>query len=867
MHRHTRPQNALTLPDEGDEERAELFSPVKRTWDSLMALSPTVDHVEKESARPAGLRHLQKELFRPLKKVQRSDNADGLFLIEAPGMIGEARLVARRIKTLLDDGTAPDDILVVLRDMRLYADLIHEVFDEYGIPVDIEGTELLLRNAAVSTLLRTWRIPDEGYTFPQVTALLRSTYFQPQWPEVQAVPEVAQQSEVLLRLLEEPRGREEYLKAVERWAENPPPGLEDEQAEESRRRRIHELAKNCRPFLERFLHSWDTAPARATLEQHITWLHRLADDLGISNAAQENPRDQAALMRLWNELDYWLQLVQQFHGQEHVIDRKQFDHLLHTVAVQTGMARTRRGPGRVRVLSAPLARSLPADHVFLMGLAERSFPQLVPPESLFDEQQRQALKQAGLDMPGVNDLLPEEMLLFYQIITSARQHLTLSYPAVDEKGQELLPSSFLAMVLDTFQPDTIPTEQRSMLIEKYDQQEPLSLAEYRVQAACAFADNAALWPMPTELADHLMAARQVAEARFHAHDHGTYDGLFSDPQIIAEVEGLFGSERVFSPTTLESYIACPFKFFLQHVLKLETLDDPSEEIESTERGLTVHRAMARLHRRRRSAGAHGPTADVDEQLLQELETAVAESSTQSSPAAVRLWHLEGERLKRFALRYREHWQKFVAPWLKDKLHLQPEFFEIGFGLPPAEGEIMAEPLVIEMEGLQVRISGRIDRVDTVELPDGGTGFWIVDYKTGRGSYYTGKDLKEFRKLQLTLYALAVEKVLLADRNARPLGLAYWLVTDTGPKIAMPDSRKALSWIEETNAWREISTQLQRWVVEIVSRIRHGEFALKPKSDDCTSTCDFSQICRISQSRAVVNGKNWTLPLPVVDGAK
>src|SRR5439155_13741502 len=153
---------------------------------------------------------------------KRSPAASGLRRIEAPGTVGEARMVAREIKLLLLQGVRPDDVLVTMRDVLPYADLLREVFGEYGIPLDVEGTEPLLRNPAVATLLRVLRLPDEDWPFASVTALLRSGYFRPDWPATRACPEIAQHSEALLRLLGEPRGRDTYLPAVERWAESGP---------------------------------------------------------------------------------------------------------------------------------------------------------------------------------------------------------------------------------------------------------------------------------------------------------------------------------------------------------------------------------------------------------------------------------------------------------------------------------------------------------------------------------------------------------------------------------------------------------------------------------------------------------------------
>jgi ATP-dependent helicase/DNAse subunit B len=861
----------LTLPDEAGDERAELFTCSRATRAALAPLRPQVEFLPAGSppiaaAIPAGLAHLERELFRPLKEVRRSANSDGIACIEAPGMVGEARMVARQVRGLLLQGERADDILIVLRDVLPYADLLREVGHEYAIPLDVEGTEPLPRNPAVATLLRALRLPDEDWPFAQVTALLRSGYFRPDWPTTRACPEIAQHSEALLRLLGEPRGRDSYLRAVERWAESVPPALEDEQAEGSRRQRTHELAGRCREFLRQFFHAWDGAPQHANFVGHLAWVRHLADEIGLARAAAEAPQDAAALGRLWEELGHWAHLERRLHGGARVLERGQFQRTLSALAAEAGLARTPRGPGRVRVLSAPLARGVDAAHVFVMGLGERSFPRLVPPEPIFDEQERQAFRQAGLPFPSLDDLLPDEMLLFYLVVTRARRRLVLSYPAVDEKGQALLSSSFLARVRDCFAPGAIPVERRRMLIEGYDRDVPLCPAEVRVQLALNAGEAHGLQPggfgMPSDLCANLADAAELARLRFQAREHTAYEGLLRDSAVVREVCSLFGPERILSPTALENYIACPFKFFLGNVLKLEPLEEPSEEIESTDRGLAFHRALARLHTALRQAGVHQPEEAVDAHLHARLEEAVNECAVRASPAAEALWRLEGRRLQRLARRYRPHWQKFVEPWLPRGVRPRPEFFEVGFGLPDAEGATPHGPLVITGAEAEVRISGRIDRVDVAELPGGGVGFWVIDYKTGRSAHYTGGDLKEFRRLQLTLYALAVQDVLLAGKGARPLGLAYWLVTDTGPKVALPGHPRSLAWLDETEAWRKVREQLGGWVLTLVSKIRGGEFPLKPRSEHCSQTCDFVQVCRISQVRAVVEKKTWQLPLPV-----
>jgi ATP-dependent helicase/DNAse subunit B len=320
----------------------------------------------------------------------------------------------------------------------------------------------------------------------------------------------------------------------------------------------------------------------------------------------------------------------------------------------------------------------------------------------------------------------------------------------------------------------------------------------------------------------------------------------------------FGPRHVFSPTALEDYVACPFRFFLRHVLHLEPLEEPREQIEVTRRGMAFHRALARLHQQLREQGVHAPGPGVAEAVLREIGTAVEEDVHRAPGAASKeLWRIEGQRLLRVAGRYPGHWSRFVEPWLARGVAPRPHLFEADFGLPAPEGQEPVPPLVLREEGVEVCISGRIDRVDLADL-DEGLGFWIIDYKTGRSAHYTSTDLAAFRKLQLTLYALAVEAVLLAGQSARPLGLAYWLVSESGPKLALPGRSVAL-WLEEPGRWHAVRRQLIAWVAKVAEKIREGAFPLAPRSEHCTLTCPYGPVCRIGQARAV--GKVWDLPLP------
>ncbi len=111
-------------------------------------------------------------------------------------------------------------------------------------------------------------------------------------------------------------------------------------------------------------------------------------------------------------------------------------------------------------------------------------------------------------------------------------------------------------------------------------------------------------------------------------------------------------------------------------------------------------------------------------------------------------------------------------------------------------------------------------------------------------------------------------MVLAGQKARPLGLAYWLVTDTGPKWMMPATvKRRTSWLTQLEDWARVRQQLEQWVATLVTHIRQGTFPLRPREENCTETCDYSQVCRISQARVFVENRTWQLSLPVVTGSR
>src|SRR5205814_6563371 len=90
--------------------------------------------------------------------------------------------------------------------------------------------------------------------------------------------------------------------------------------------------------------------------------------------------------------------------------------------------------------------------------------------------------------------------------------------------------------------------------------------------------------------------------------------------------------KAWSVSALETYLACPFKFFAQHVLKLEEEPDDEEVMDPRRQGRFVHEVFERFFHEWQASGRRAMTpADLD--AARELFTEVVDRALERLPAA------------------------------------------------------------------------------------------------------------------------------------------------------------------------------------------------------------------------------------------
>ena len=515
--------------------------------------------------------------------------------------------------------------------------------------------------------------------------------------------------------------------------------------------------------------------------------------------------------------------------------------------------------GRVWIVEADQVRNLDVPHLFLAGLTEQSFPRGRGDDCLYLESERREFHRLGLEIRHRTSQSQDEMLLFYGIVTRARQTLTLSYAEVGSNGQPLFCSPFVTSLRDVFEPDALRVESAGGLDPVPRRDRILTPADWRTVAVDelqsgrpalfrAFAD------VNPQTARNILSGIEANAARFATVGWTVYDGKLRRAACRSSLRQRFPDEYSFSATQFERYAGCRFRFFLSDVLHIDPLESPAVATDHMERGTLVHDALADLYRELRESTGDGPAVELARQFREKVEARL-KSRVAETELAVALTEIERRLVSTwgdaYATQAAAYAGEITAGWEEPPrtLHL-----ELPFGNPPASGGGDAAdpndvPFPFVTFGSQTsatRIRGRIDRID-VGVADGRTVFNVIDYKTGKPPRFTLENVQSGTALQLALYTLAVVRLGIAGPNARPYQMGYWALRETGFTPGLKTGRKAAAALDDA-VLSELETTLDDLIPRLAAGIRDGHFPVDSDDPHCTDRCPYRTVCRITQLR-------------------
>jgi ATP-dependent helicase/DNAse subunit B len=857
----------ITLVGEATSARAELFAKTQAMARSLQRLGGAqVAGVQSPATAWPAIDHLQRNLFRSFHDVESPspavrDSLDRFHVVAASSEQAEIEEIARQVKRRLLAGVAPGEIVVSFRSTHGVADRVRQVFGDHGIPIYLDAAQRLSATPLVRSLLALMRLHAEDWPYRLLLRVvgdraLRNLDAKAQGGDARAA------AELCVRHAQLPSGRRALAEQLALWSSG------DEDAAPGTPRHA---ARRAAPALDQLAGWLGELPARGDLPAWIEAMDRLAEQAGL---ATSQPAETAAQWgRLLRGLHSAAQLDDLIGAPAADLDAAEFAQVLAATAAELPAPQTRDATGRVRVLSAESARHTRPRHLLIGGLSEDAFPaerrRLRTALSAVDAGEGASTTVDGGDE--VDELAPSEMLLFYQLVTRPTETLALSYPALDAKAQPLPPSPLLVELERAFGDAALPRTVQSLTYAAHDATAPMSRSELRRAAVAAAQDRrrellASLVRSPQSgaIGASIVDGVEMVASRARRQFSG-FEGLCSSDAMRTSLAQKYGPEYLWSPSRLEAYAGCPFKFFGEYLLKLAPLPELALESDMARRGTLLHDTLARLYERVASEAGVTPPApeEVAEQFSQTLDAVAGSRPGRGLDGALR--EIERRQIAAWAKMFAQQHDAYSRAWDHLDEPLVPKHFEVRFGgkrrrrddegEEPAAGLSTELPFELIVGDERLRFAGQIDRIDVGRVGDTVV-FSVIDYKTSARAAVNDADMAAGKQIQLPLYALAVAELLLADEQAAGLSAGYWSVRGKGYNLAARSGgplklgEVANGAVRPVAKWLADRDALVARIGEIVAEIRSGNFPVYNDDPNCGTYCPYSTVCRIGHVRSL-----------------
>ena len=339
-------------------------------------------------------------------------------------------------------------------------------------------------------------------------------------------------------------------------------------------------------------------------------------------------------------------------------------------------------------------------------------------------------------------------------------------------------------------------------------------------------------PHPLEKDGPLARAAQMGRSRA-GRSLTEFDGNLSSVAENARFALNLGSYPL-SPTSLETWAVCPFRYFLGRVLNLSALDDPEEEtvISGLNRGSLVHEILEKFVEEAAASGnlpvgGQSWGEESARRLRRIAGDVFREYERRDLTGKTVLWLVEREKILADLDTFLEK-----DPELRAQYGSAHTLVETRFG----QGEGWQEAID---QDTQIRFRGAIDRID---LNADGAPTLIMDYKTGKSDNsikaLNADPIDKGRRLQLGAYSLAAKRRF---PHAERVPAIYWFITDRGDFKSAPSEPFDINDPETLKRFRD-------GVSAITEGIRSGTFPANPGPQGWSSNCAYCDFDTLCQSR-------------------
>ncbi len=756
---------------------------------------------------------VRKKLFLSSSINLEKKHRNRIVKITAPSRDKEIEAIAKEIKTLMLTGKAePHEISVTFNLIDNYSSIVRDTFATYGIPFNLTDRLKLENSLSVIAIISFLEILNSDFYYKNIIRALSNSFIYIENFDVDALLFSATNLKIVV-------GRDNWKFSLMRGIafEENLSGL----SKSKNRIGKYKIASESLNSIDVLLSPFNE---KLTPKKFYEHLNKLTHNLNIPKniLAYNSKNKEMEIKGLTTFLDSAKEILNLVEEESPGKTNSLSFYLekLSTISSSTRFNIKERSDYGVLVTNINELRGLNFKYSFIGGLVDGDFPTRYRPEIFF----------SGSFAKKEYHHLNEERFHFYQALSSWSKGLYLTYPI----GEEFTTSTFILDFEKCFALTEKPISDYNNFIYSMEEAEKLIPL------------NSSVFPLKSKQKLWSEQRTNIEFRNDEPQSFSPYNGYIFDEDKSFEDSKNY-NEKPFSISQLETYTQCPFKYFLERVLKIEATDEPDEDIEAIEIGSLLHSIVYKFYteitkQKITLQGCTAKTFATAEKLLFNIAEKQVKVVFGNSPFAFYeeeiIFGIKGNR--KHSILYR-----FLENEKENSDNLLPKYFETNFGVVDVEQDKLlstTEPLKLG----DIKLRGKIDRVD---VNINSNTFEVIDYKTG-SKKITVSEIEDGLSLQLPIYVWAAKSLLLNTLNTsyEPEAMSIYslkYVEQTFGKNRVSLSRKHnVNKTELINDYVEIALN---HVKDSVKNIRKGNFPLTKfmeKKEKICRFCNYKTICRI-----------------------
>lgn len=747
----------------------ELFAMSKKTVKSLMHMAELTGVEVKEPVQlgcgnpgrfvqaPA-IQFLEQNIFRSRRGVAELENGEEIQILSLPNQRMELRYVAGEIARLVrEEQYRYREIAVISGAVEEYGNYVPQIFAEYDIPYFLDTTRTISLHPFIEFVRAVLQVMEEQYSCEAVFRYLRCGLSQIPAEDIDALENYVLATGI--------RGRAKWENRFVLL----PQGMTEEELSELNQVR-QRVIEPFLPLHDVFRRQNVTVRERCVALYEFITFHRVEQQMKARQTRYEQEhhytkaKEYDQIYRIVMDL---LDKLADLLGEERM-PLEEYRRILDAGFETAKVGVIPSGYDRVLVGDMERSRLDDVKILFMVGVNDGIVPRNDGRGGIISQMEREEMARGNIELsPTARERVFIQRFYLYLAMTKPSRRLYLSYARIGGGGEALRPSYLIHMVQGLFDDMRV----------RHMREEDVTGALYTPESSIAYLleglspggdwneEKEELWQTLVRWYDEQPEQQPRLEQLLQAAAESHHEETIS--RTVAKA--LYGTVLTNSVTRLEQYAACACQHFLTYGLGLR--ERSLFGFYMADMGTIYHQALQNYAAYMERQGVSWGEVSEEQQrewAMRAMDDAIAEAGNEALADNARNRY-QVEKMKRI-------FQRTI--WALTRQIKQGSFtpsqFEVSFAFT---SELSAQNIALSGEE-KMRLTGRIDRIDTYESQDK-LYVKIIDYKSGSAGFEL-LSLYHGLKLQLVVYMNAAMELFskrYGDKEIVPAGMFYYHLDD------------------------------------------------------------------------------------------